>query len=234
MHLEDSKHKQWTYTQAETLLRGICSCFFFELFHSEGSLQGPVSVHTLFWTWSWFAPIFFRAEVWQKLSWGAAWRLCWPLPLFASAQPQEDVHVLRGLGHAAGLVCLPPGRGYGQVALGRVSSSCTKRCGMQRDRLCDPEEKGNASRHLVPARCSEMWENGSYGKTQLFCMCMHISMHYVRWEQECRAVQSSFVPAYFSSPISASGLPQDWAPAECEQLCGRSQAPEALHSWDCS
>lgn len=219
MHSEGSEHKQWTYMQAETLLGGICSCFFFffQLFHTEGSLRGPVSVHTLFWTWSWFVPLLLRAEVWLKLSRGAAWRLHWWLPALSL---RKMCVCCKDLGHAAGLVCVSPGRGYRQVALGRSSSFCTKRCGMHRD--SDPEEKGSASRCLVPASCSEMWENGStavlYG--------MHVSMHYMRWEQECRAVQSHSVPAYLSSPISASGLPQDWSPGKHGHLCGQGQAPE--------
>lgn len=151
--------------------------FFFELFHTEGSLQGPVSVHTLFWTWSWFAPVLLRTKVWLKLSWGAAWRLHWCLSVLS---PRKMCVCCEDLGHAAGLVCVSPGRGYGQVALGRGSSFCTKRCGMHRDRLCEPEEKGSAP------RCSEMWENGSYGKAQPFCMaCMFLC---ITWGENGSAV----------------------------------------------
>lgn len=144
--------------------------------------------------------------------------------VIASAQPEEDVCVLQGLGSYSRAGLRVTWQGLQAGGFGQELQLLHKKMWYAQGQW----SRGEAECFQVPGTCKvlrnvrkwKLWKSTAvlYG--------MHVSMHYMRWEQECRAVQSHSVPAYLSSPISASGLPQDWSPGKHGHLCGQGQAPE--------
>lgn len=219
MHLEGSKHKQWTYMQAETLLGGICSCFFFFFWivsHwglSPGACQCAHPVLNVELVCS-------RSPPHQGLA-EAVMGSCMEAALvFVSAQPQEDVRVLRGFGSCSRAGLRVTWQGLRAGGFGQGLQLLHKKMWYAQGQALWARGEGECSQVLRNVRKWKLWKSTAvlYG--------MHVSMHHMRWERECRAVQSLSVPAYLSNPISASGLPQDWSPGKHGHLCGRGQAPE--------